>query len=277
LVLLILLVLSSFVYLILFWIGFSRSPLSGLGGLSARRRARQAGQVTPVDQAGAEVEIATLRLDVYDTRQGWWNPEHGDLEIPNGWAYLPTGDAFLTRTVKATGIYWLSWRPRSRNHPHRRLQGLWAPAAAIRAAEERAKQTVAKRAATRAQSERSRARHEQRHQDELREAIMGFLDFSATHAELAEQIAAETASHAAVVGSGRVGRTQLLSLEQKAELAARAHIRHRYTSYHHELDRIPFEAWDEDDIYREVKGAAHQAVDDFLDEHRSMPAQLPDG
>jgi hypothetical protein len=69
-----------------------------------------------------------------------------------------------------------------------------------------------------------------------------------------------------------VGRTRLLSLDQKAELAARAHIRHRYTSYHHELDQIPFEAWQEDDVYREVKGAAHQAVDHFLDEHRSMPA-----
>ena len=228
--------------------------------------------MTTVDQAGAERDIAALQLDVYDTRQGWWNPEHGDVEIPVDWECLPTGDAFLTRTVKAAGIYWLCWRPRSRNHPHRRLQGLWAPATTIRAAEERAKQTAAKRAATRAQSERSRARHEHCYQDELREAILGFLDFSPIHAGLAEQIAADTAAHAAVVGSGRVGRTQLLSLEQKAELAARAHIRHRYTSYHHELDQIPFDAWQEDDVYREVKGAAHQAVDDFLDEHRSMPA-----
>jgi hypothetical protein len=270
--LLILLLLNSFVHLILFLNRLLSIAASAAEGLSARRRPRQAGQVTAVDPAGAEVEIAALKLDVYDTRQGWWNPEHGDLEIPNGWEYLPTGDAFLTRTVKAAGVYWLSWQPRSRNHPHRRLQGLWAPAAAIRAAEERAKQTAAKRAVSRAQSERSRARHEQRYHEELREAILGFLDFSPTHAGLAEQIAAETAAHAAVVGSGRVGRTQLISLAQKAELAARAHIRHRYTSYHHELDQIPFDAWQEDDVYREVKGAAHQAVDDFLDEHRSMPA-----
>ena len=228
--------------------------------------------MTSADRAGATVDIAALQLDVYDTRQGWWNPEHGDVDIPDGWEYLPTGDALLTRTVKAAGVYWLSWAPRRRNRPHRRLQGLWAPAAAIRAAEERARQTAAKRAATRAQSERSRARHEQRYQVELREAILGFLNFSPAYAGLAEQIAEDTAAHAAVVGSGRVGRTQLLSLEQKAELAARAHIRHRYTSYHHELDQIPFDAWDEDDIYREVKGAAHHAVDDFLDEHRSMPA-----
>jgi hypothetical protein len=251
--------------------------LSGLGGLSVERRGRQAGRVTTVDQAGTEVEIAALQLDVYDARQGWWNPDHGDVEIPDGWEYLPTGDAFLTRTVKAAGVYWLSWQPRGRNRPHRRLQGLLAPAAAIRAAEERAKQTAAKRAATRAQSERSRARREQRYGDELRAAILRFLDFSPSHAGLAEQIATETAAHAAVVGSGRVGRTQLLSLEQKAALAARAHIRHRCTSYHHELDQIPFESWDEDDIYREVKGAAHQAVDDFLEEHRSTPEEPPDG
>jgi hypothetical protein len=100
---------------------------------------------------------------------------------------------------------------------------------------------------------------------------MSFLDFPPAHAGSAEQIAADTAAHAAVVGSGRVGRTQLLSLEQKAERAARAHIRHRYTNYHHELNHIPFEAWDEDDVYREVKGAAHHAVDDFLDEHRGIP------
>lgn len=30
-----------------------------------------------------------------------------------------------------------------------------------------------------------------------------------------------------------------------------------------------FEAWDEDALYREIKGAAHEAVDDFLEQHRS--------
>jgi hypothetical protein len=68
----------------------------------------------------------------------------------------------------------------------------------------------------------------------------------------------------------------LPSLEHKAELAARAHIRRRYTSYDRELDQIPFAAWDKDDVNREVKGAAHHAVDHFVDEHRCAPAQLPD-
>jgi hypothetical protein len=214
------------------------------------------------------VAVTNLHLDVYGTRDGPWNPEHGDIEIPDDWEFLPTGDAFITRTVKSAGQYWLCWQPRGRHRAHRRLLGLWAPAAAIRAAEERARETAARRTAARTVNARSRARREERYQDQLREAVLRFVDFAPEHAQLAEQIASDTAAHAAVVGSGRVGRTQLLSLEEKARLAARAHIRHRHTRYEDELSDRPYEAWDEDDLYREIKGAAHEAVDDFLEEHR---------
>jgi hypothetical protein len=226
--------------------------------------------VTEVDDSAPPAAITDLHLDVYDTRDGPWNPDHGDIEVPKDWEFLPTGDAFVTRAVKAAGRYWLCWQPRGRHRPHRRLLGLWAPAEAIRAAEEQAKATAEKRAAARTVNARSRARREQRYQEQLRDAVLTFLDFAPEHADLAEQIAAETAAHAAVVGSGRVGRTQLLTLEEKARLAARAHIRHRHTSYEDELSDVPFEAWDEDDLYREIKGAAHEAVDEFLDKHRQQ-------
>jgi phage-related minor tail protein len=226
--------------------------------------------VTDVDSAATAAAMTDLHLDVYDTRDGPWNPEHGDVEIPEDWEFPPAGSAFLTRTVKAAGRYWLSWQPRSRHRAHRRLLGLWAPVEAIRDAENRAKQTADKRAAARTVNARSRARREEQYQERLQESVLAFLDFAREHAALAEQIATETAAHAAVVGSGRVGRTQLLSLEDKARLAARAHIRHRYTRYEDELTDLPFEAWDEDELYREIKGAAHEAVDDFLDEHRAQ-------
>lgn len=29
-----------------------------------------------------EEELCTQHLDVYDTRAGPWNPDHGDIEIP---------------------------------------------------------------------------------------------------------------------------------------------------------------------------------------------------
>jgi len=158
-------------------------------------------------------DLTALHLDVYDTRNGPWNPGHGDIVVPDDWEFLPSGDAFITRTVKATGTYWLCWQPRGRHRDHRRLLGLWAPAEAIRAAEEHAKQTAGKRAAARTVHARSRARQEARYREELHDAVLAFLDFAPAHAELAEQIATETAAHAAVVGSGRVGHTQLLSLE----------------------------------------------------------------
>jgi hypothetical protein len=70
-------------------------------------------------------------LDVYDTRQGWWNPDHGALEIPDGWDLLVRGDTFVTRRVKAAGTYWLAWSPRSRNRPHRTAIGLMAPKSTV--------------------------------------------------------------------------------------------------------------------------------------------------
>ena len=75
-----------------------------------------------------------LNLDVYDTRDGLWNPEHGALEMPEGWKHLPTGDAFVTRRVKAAGVFWLLWQPRGRNRPHRRSLG-FSPATTISTAQ----------------------------------------------------------------------------------------------------------------------------------------------
>lgn len=34
-------------------------------------------------------DLASQQLDVYMTREGPWNPEHGDLEIPEDWDFLP--------------------------------------------------------------------------------------------------------------------------------------------------------------------------------------------
>jgi hypothetical protein len=81
---------------------------------------------------------------VYDSSEvGVWQPD--------GWEFLATGDAFVTRRVKAAGVYWSLWRPRDRNHPHRRLLGILAPAATIAQARVRAKQTADERSGRRAQ------------------------------------------------------------------------------------------------------------------------------
>jgi hypothetical protein len=224
-----------------------------------------------VDDAEAPLDseaLAGQHLDVYETKNGQWNPEHGDIEIPMGWEFLPSGDAFLTRTVKATGAYWLSWQPRSRQRQHRRILGLWAPSQVIAEAQLRAEETAARRASKRALGAQSRERQEERYRHELEDAIVRFLAFAPAHQGLERRIAKETAAHAAVVGSGRVGRTEKLTLDERAALSVRAYIRHSFTSYHDNLDALSPEHWDEEYLYRELKGAANAAVDLFLLEHR---------
>jgi len=48
-----------------------------------------------------ETDLTKLQFDVYMTRDGPWNLEHGEIEIPDDWEFLPSGDAFVTRRVKA--------------------------------------------------------------------------------------------------------------------------------------------------------------------------------
>jgi len=215
-------------------------------------------------------DLSALNLDGYDTRGGLWNPENGELDQPDGWEFLPSGDAFVTRRVKAAGTYWKLWRPRSRNQPHRRLLGLLAPTAAIEAAQAEAVGSEAARASRRSQGAVYRARREDLYREELSDAIVSYLDFAPEHAELAKNIATEAADRAAEVGSGRVGRTRTLEINERAALAARALIRHRYTGYE---DRLAQEVWEDDYLYREVKADAHRAVDEFLERHRLVPTE----
>jgi hypothetical protein len=215
-------------------------------------------------------DLARVQLDVYDRGKGGslWNPEHGDVDVPDGWGYLPAGDHFVTRQVKAAGVFWTVWRPRGRNRDHRRKLGVYAPEATITAARERAQQTEERRAKQRVSNQASRDKVEDRYRIELADAVRVWLAFAPQHARLADEIASGVADHAAVVGSGRVGRTRVLSLEERAALAARAYIRHRYTDYEAQLDRFGLL---DDDFYLELKADAQWSVDEFLAAHRDTP------
>jgi hypothetical protein len=61
-------------------------------------------------------------------------------------------------------------------------------------------------------------------------------------------------------------------LEQRAQLAARAFPRHRFTDYEDHLgDLDVFIAAIDDPDYREVKRDAQERVDQFLADHRTTP------
>ena len=241
--------------------------------LCARQRQRVAGgRRLPAGLRQAVIvagEPTEEHLDVYESRDGWWNPDHGDIETPPGWELLPRGDTFLTRRVKAAGPYWLAWSPRSANPSpstrHRRAR------AKVRHRRSPSRSRGHRHPARRQRSSgaKQRDRQEATYRSELAAAIVVYLDFAPRHAQLANEIAERAATRAGEVGSGRVGRTRLLTLEQRAELAARADIRHNHTSYEDNLTEL-YEAdlVGDDWLYREIKTTAHSDVDDFLDQHR---------
>ena len=214
-------------------------------------------------------DVAGQHLDVYDGPQGWWNPDLGLVEVPEGWELLPSGDAYVTRQIKRVGVYWVAWRPRGKNRPHRRRLGLLAPTTTIEVARAAAVSTEGVRAERRGVNSRSRERAELRASAELADAVRAWLGFAPDQAALADEIADAVAAQATVVGSGRVGRTRTLTIEERAALAARAYIRHRHTTYEQRLEDLSVDLGVRDDaIYRQIKRDAQSDVDDFLAAHR---------
>ncbi|MDE1821901.1 MAG: DUF2293 domain-containing protein [Euryarchaeota archaeon] len=202
-------------------------------------------------------------------REGYWNPEYGEVELPEGWVFLPSGDAFVTRQAKK-GPHWVLLK---RRKGYTATLGVFCPEESVQQAEAKAAETEGSRAARREVGKRTRARAEERYRAELEQEILAFLEFAPEHALLAREIAKGAAARATPVGSGRVGRTRTLPLSKRAEFAARAYIRHKHTNYEADLWRASGEnptvdLDPRDPLYREIKGEAQRAVDRFLAEHR---------
>lgn len=194
----------------------------------------------------------------------WWSPLYGDLDTPAGWESQAPGDAFITREIKRLGPYWVALKARK---GYTETLGLLAPAANIQEANRLAQETQARREATRARSREQRARQEGAYRQVFTEAVLHYLDFNPRYQALARKIAEKVAKQATEVGSGRVGRTEKLTLERKAELAARAYLRHRYTGYEDRMSAEDLAGLDEE-ARRDVRADAHGEVDEFLWEHR---------
>ncbi len=152
------------------------------------------------------------------------------LAAPEGWVLLPPGDAALTRRVKATGSHWVVQEKKGRRAFSR---GVWAPATTIAKIRseleaERSTERFARRKDADAQR-RNKAQTE--YVEDFCEAVVAFLAFHPAHATLAERIARAVAEHATPVGSGTVARTKRIPVEQRAEAAVIAWMRHRTTAY----------------------------------------------
>ena len=160
------------------------------------------------------------------------------LRVPDDWALLPPGDAALSRRIKQDGPTWTVIEPVGNK---RFSRGIWAPAARIEAlraeiAAERADPAYARRLEA---GRRRRAAAEVDYAQTFRQAVLAFLDFHPAHVGLAEALAARIVAHATPVGSGTVARTTRIPVEDRAEAATLAWMRHQTTAYDHmHIERI---------------------------------------
>ncbi len=67
--------------------------------------------------------------------------------------------------------------------------------------------------------------------DDFADAVITFLNFHEQHAGLSRRLADAVTRHATPVGSGTVARTQRIPVEQRAEAAVIAWMRHQTTAY----------------------------------------------
>lgn len=188
-------------------------------------------------------------------------PDGRILTPPEGWAVLPPGDPGLTRRVKAAGPTWTVIEQRGRKKFSR---GVWAPAANIEAARaglevERADPRYAKKMAA---SAAKREREQQEYEGDFRNEVLRFLRFSKTYALHAEQFADAVTEHATPVGSGTVARTERIPIEERAEAAVIAWLRHQTTAYDQmKIARIK-------GLRREVRRELAEISRSLLDLHR---------
>src|SRR6516162_4772836 len=152
------------------------------------------------------------------------------LTAPEGWGLLPPGDAALTRRVKAAGEHWVVAEKKGRKVFSR---GVWAPAATIERirAELDAERSTENFAKKKEADARRREKAQAEYVEDFHGAVLAFLGFHQNYADLADKLARAVTEHATPVGSGTVARTKRIPVEQRAEAAVIAWLRHQTTAY----------------------------------------------
>lgn len=189
-------------------------------------------------------------------------PDGKVLNVPAGWTLVPPGDPGLTRRLKAAGPTWTVQEKKGNKMFSR---GYWVPTAniaPIKAAleAERADPKYAKRLA--ADAERRR-REQIAYVEEFEKSVRDFLRFHPTYAELETKLAFAITALATPVGSGTVARTERIPVEERAESATIAWMRHQTTAYDSmQIARIKGER-------REVRRMLAQRSRTLLDAYRT--------
>ncbi len=192
-------------------------------------------------------------------------------EVPDDWDLLPPGDAGLTRRVKAAGP---SWTMKEKKGRKTFSLGVYAPAATIAQKRdeldaERSTETYAKR---RVADTKRRDKKQQEYVGTFHDAVMQFLKFADCYQEIAYTMATAITEHATPVGSGTVARTQRIPVEQRAESAVIAWMRHQTTAY--DNMKIPREKGKRREVRRMLATQSRQLLTAYRS-GESISAQCP--
>ncbi len=157
-------------------------------------------------------------------------PDGHVLNIPSDWTLFPPGDAALTRRVKAAGDHFVVAEKKGRKLFS---LGVWAPTATIEQIRtdleaERSTESYAKKQESAA---RRRDKVQTEYVEDFHGAVVQFLAFDPKYTEVADRLAQAVTAHATPVGSGTVARTKRIPVEQRAEAAVIAWMRHQTTGY----------------------------------------------
>ena len=157
--------------------------------------------------------------------------ESGERLIPpQDWAFLPAGDAAVTKMVKAQGATWVVRERRGRREISR---GIWANAAHIQAS----RKEVEARRSTPEYDQRREKEFDRReakqvaYVGEFCDEVICFLGFHPRYQSEARLLAEKVTAHATPIGSGTVARTKRIPVARRAEAAVIAWMRHQTTAY----------------------------------------------
>ncbi len=152
------------------------------------------------------------------------------LTVPDGWVLLPPGDAALTRRVKAAGDHWVVAEKKGRKVFSR---GIWVAKATVERirADLEAERSTEGFAKKKEADARRREKAQAEYVEDFHGTVVAFLGFNSAHADLADRLARAVTNHATPVGSGTVARTKRIPVEQRAEAAVIAWMRHSTTGY----------------------------------------------
>lgn len=152
------------------------------------------------------------------------------VTVPEGWVLVPPGDAALTRRIKAEGDHFAVAEKKGRKVFSR---GIWTAAATVDRIRadldaERSTESFAKKKEADA---RRRDKAQAEYVEDFHDAVVAFLAFHGNYADLAQRMARAVTDYATPVGSGTVARTKRIPVEQRAEAAVIAWMRHQTTGY----------------------------------------------